>query len=63
MGIPFHSLSHSFNFELDGEGDRALITCELVLLENEIPYVTSFLSNQGITSPLPDGNEPAGLCS
>jgi hypothetical protein len=49
MGKPFHSISHDFHFEINGENTPGLITCELVLLENEVPYVTTYLTNQGIT--------------
>lgn len=45
---PFHSLSHMFHFEPADPNGNALITGEIVLLENEVPEITVKVSNAGI---------------
>lgn len=44
----FHSLSHMFNFEPQDNAGNALITGEMVLLENEVPKVVNDFYNEGI---------------
>jgi hypothetical protein len=47
-GKPFHSLHHMFHFEPADATGKALITGEMVLLENEVHRMTTDISNAGI---------------
>lgn len=47
-GVPFKSLFHSFNFQPIDESGNALITGEMVLLENEVYRFTTEIVNTGI---------------
>lgn len=47
-GLPFHSIEHMFNIEMPSVKGESLITGEMVLLENEVPGITSYLTSHGI---------------
>jgi hypothetical protein len=46
--MPFHSLSHMFDFQPADANGNSLITCELVLLENEVDRINSGITSAGI---------------
>lgn len=49
LGHQIHSLENMYTFEPVGDTEKYIILSEVVLLENEVPYVASSLYNQGIT--------------
>ncbi len=48
LGNQLHT-GNMFSFAPSTESGKSLITGEIVLLENEVPYIVSSLYNQGIT--------------
>lgn len=45
---PFHTLNHVIDFGTPDENGNSLITCELLLLESEVPNMVALLSKSGI---------------
>ncbi len=48
LGNQLHT-GNMYSFEQSTEPGKSLITGDIVLLENEVPYIVSSLYNQGIT--------------